>query len=131
MSDQTYFYGTGKRKTAIAQIRLFPGNGNITINGKTLGNLIPSLVLQSRILAPLRVTGTLDNFNVIVKVKGGGLSGQADAIRHGISRALVRENEAFKPILRYHGFLTRDSRIKERKKYGLKRARKAPQYTKR
>jgi small subunit ribosomal protein S9 len=131
MKDQAYFYGTGRRKTAVARVRLLPGDGAIAINGKPIEEVFPQLVLQAVIRQPLRVTETADKFNVIVKVEGGGISGQAGAVRHGIARALVKANEALKPLLRKYGLLTRDSRAKERKKYGLKRARKAPQYTKR
>jgi small subunit ribosomal protein S9 len=131
MTDQAYFYGTGRRKTAVARVRLLPGDGAIAINGKPIEEVFPQLVLQAVIRQPLRVTETADKFNVIVKVEGGGISGQAGAVRHGIARALVKANEALKPLLRKYGLLTRDSRAKERKKYGLKRARKAPQYTKR
>ena len=131
MTDQAYFYGTGRRKTAVARVRLLPGNGTIIINGKDLTELFPHLTLQSMILKPLRVTNALERFNAMVKVEGGGVAGQAGAICHGIARALVESDETLKPVLRQYGLLTRDSREKERKKYGLKRARKAPQYTKR
>ena len=131
MTDQAYFYGTGRRKTAVARVRLLPGNGVVIINGKDLTEVFPQLTSQSVILRPLQVTNTQEKFNAMVKVGGGGVSGQAGAICHGIARALVEADETLKPILRQYGLLTRDSRIKERKKYGLKRARKAPQYTKR
>ena len=131
MSEQAYFYGTGRRKTAVAQVRLMAGNGAIIINGKPFEEIFGLERLQSAILEPLRVTNTLNNFNAIIKVAGGGVPGQAGAICHGISRALVRSDEALKPLLRSYGLLTRDSRVKERKKYGLKRARKARQYRKR
>jgi len=131
MTDQAYFYGTGKRKTAIARVRLLPGSGTIIINGKPLEELFSQLALQAAILEPLRVTGTLDRFNTVARVEGGGISGQAGALRHGIARALIKADEGLKPLLRQYGLLTRDARVKERKKYGLKRARKAPQYTKR
>jgi len=131
VTDQAYFYGTGKRKTAIARVRLLPGSGTVIINGKPLEELFPQLALQAVILEPLRVTDTSDRFNTVAKVEGGGISGQAGAIRHGIARALVKTDEGLKPLLRQYGLLTRDARVKERKKYGLKRARKAPQYTKR
>jgi len=131
MTDQAYFYGTGKRKTAIARVRLLPGSGTIIINGKPLEELFPQLALQAVIVEPLRVTDTLDRFNTVAKVEGGGISGQAGALRHGIARALIKADEELKPLLRQYGLLTRDARVKERKKYGLKRARKAPQYTKR
>ena len=126
-----YFYATGKRKCAIARVRLYPGEGNIIVNGKFLNEAFPPLVLQHRIREPLEVSDTTDKFNVVVKIAGGGISGQADAIRHGIARALVVSDESRRRLMRQHGLLTRDSRVKERKKYGLKRARKAPQYTKR
>ena len=131
MSEQPYFRGTGRRKTAVAQVRLMAGNGAIIINGKPFEDIFGILRLQSAILEPLRVTDTLDKFNAIVKVGGGGISAQAGAISHGISRALVRMDESLKPLLRSYGLLTRDARAKERKKYGLKRARKARQYRKR
>lgn len=131
MTDQAYFYGTGKRKTAIARVRLLPGSGTVIINGKPLEEFFPQLTLQAVILEPLRVTDTSDRFNTVAKVEGGGISGQAGALRHGIARALLKADEGLRPLLRQYGLLTRDARIKERKKYGLKRARKAPQYTKR
>ena len=131
MSNQEYYYGTGKRKTSIARVRLLSGKGIITINGKLLEEAIPHLTLRSMILEPLEVTGTQSKLDIVAQVSGGGTSGQAGAIRHGISRALLKMDESLKPELRSHGFLTRDPREKERKKYGLKRARKAPQYTKR
>ena len=131
MEKQTYFYGTGRRKTAVAQIRLLPGNGAIIINGTPYEELFPYLEQRRTILQPFLVTESLDKYNAVVKVAGGGISGQSDAISHGIARALVRANDNLKPLLRQNGLLTRDSRVKERKKVGLKRARKAPQYTKR
>ena len=131
MEKQTYFHGTGKRKTAIAQVRLLPGEGAIVVNGVPYEERFPRLLHRQTIVKPLLVTENLDKYNVVVKVNGGGISGQGDAIAHGIARALVRTNENLKPVLREYGLLTRDSRIKERKKVGLKRARKAPQYTKR
>ena len=131
MEKQTYTHGTGKRKSAIAQVRLFPGNGAIIVNGMPYEERFPRLAHRQAILKPLLVTENLDKCNIVVKISGGGISGQGDAIAHGIARALVRENENHRPILRKYGLLTRDSRIKERKKVGLKRARKAPQYTKR
>ena len=131
MEKQTYFYGTGRRKTAVAQVRLLPGNGAIIINGTPYEELYPRLEHRRTIVQPLLVTESATEYNVVVKVAGGGVSGQSDAISHGIARALVRANESLKPVLRQNGLLTRDSRAKERKKAGLKRARKAPQYTKR
>jgi len=131
MKKQTYFWGTGRRKTAIAQARLIPGNGAIIINGVPYEERSPSVEHRQAILQPLLVTESVGKYNAVVKVAGGGISGQSDAISHGIARALVRADENLKPILRQNGLLTRDSRVKERKKAGLKRARKAPQYTKR
>ena len=131
MDKQKYFYGTGRRKTAVAQVRLMAGNGAIIINGMPYEERFPSLEHQRIILQPLLTTENTGKYNVVVKVEGGGVTGQSGAIAHGISRALVRADERFKPVLRQNGMLTRDARAKERKKPGLKRARKAPQYTKR
>ena len=131
MSEQTYYGGTGRRKTSIAQVRLMKGEGVVIINGKPLEEGVARKVLQDVILKPLKLTNTSNQYNAVVKVEGGGISGQAGAIAHGISRALIKANESLRPILKSNGMLTRDSRMKERKKYGLKRARKAPQYTKR
>jgi small subunit ribosomal protein S9 len=131
LSQQAYYYGTGRRKTSVARVRLIPGNGAIVVDGAPLEERFPRLEHQRAILQPLVVTQTKEKFNGMVKVCGGGISGQAGAICHGIARALLKVDESFKPLLRQHGLLTRDPRIKERKKYGLKRARKAPQYTKR
>jgi small subunit ribosomal protein S9 len=115
----------------VARVRLLPGNGQIIVNGKLLKEAIPSPALQSIIQQPLRTTNTSAKFNLSIKVAGGGIVGQAGAIRHGVARALTSSDETLKPVLSKAGFLTRDPRVKERKKYGLKRARKAPQYTKR
>lgn len=131
MSAEKYVYGTGKRKCAIAQVRLFPGDGEILVNDRPYEEVFPRLEHRRMIESPFQISDNIGKFRVTVKVKGGGISGQAKAIQHGIARALVKENELFKPVLRKGGLLTRDARIKERKKYGLKRARKAPQYTKR
>ncbi len=131
MSEHTYFSGTGRRKTSTAQVRLTKGEGVVIINGKPLEENVARKVLQDVILQPLKLTNTSNQYNAVVKVEGGGISGQAGAISHGISRALVKADESLKPILKSNGMLTRDPRMKERKKYGLKRARKAPQYTKR
>lgn len=131
MVTQRFYYGTGRRKTAVARVRLLPGNGAVIVNGKPLEAVFPRLLHQKMVREPLRVTETLNRFNAMVKVTGGGISGQAGAISHGIARALVRWDEQTKPALRQAGLLTRDPRMKERKKFGLKRARKAPQYTKR
>lgn len=131
MNDSVYFYGTGRRKTTVARVRLYPGQGPIVVNGKPFEELFLREGLRREILKPLMVTDTLDRFNVSIKVAGGGDSGQVGAIRHGIARALVQADESLKPVLRRYGLLTRDPRMRERKKYGLIRARKAKQYTKR
>ena len=128
-----YYYGMGRRKTAVARVRLFPnGDGSITVNGKNGGQYFGhSETLTSTVTAPLRLLEVSDAYNMSVRVVGGGTSGQAGAIRHAVARALLRVNPEWKQTLRKAGFLTRDPRMKERKKPGLKRARKAPQYTKR
>lgn len=131
MDKQTYFHGTGRRKTAVAQVKLFPGNGAIIINGVPYEELFTRLEHQQTILQPFLASENLGKYNAVIKVNGGGITGQSDAISHGIARALVRASENLKPVLRQNGLLTRDPRIKERKKPGLRRARKAPQYTKR
>ena len=131
MTSEHYHYGLGRRKTAVARVRLYPGNGAVVINGKPLEGVITRASSRQELLRPFAVTDTLGKFNVQVKVKGGGVEGWAGAIRFGIARALVVSDEAYRRLLRQHGLLTRDSRVKERKKPGLKRARKAPQYTKR
>ena len=130
-TTQTYDRGTGRRKCAIAQVKLFTGSGEIIVNGKPYKEVFPRRVHHFCIEMPFKVTDTIGRYNAEIKVRGGGETGQAQAIRHGIARALVKVNEHFKTPLRKEGLLTRDSRVKERKKYGLKRARKAPQYTKR
>src|SRR5918999_1133346 len=127
-----YYYGTGRRKTAVARVRLLPGSGQFVVNGRSSEEYFGGRELhQLAIRQPLRLTGTLDRFDVSVRVVGGGVSGQAGAIRHGIARALLRFDEELRPTLKGAKLLTRDARAKERKKVGLKRARKAPQYTKR
>jgi small subunit ribosomal protein S9 len=128
-----YYYGMGRRKTAVARVRLFPnGDGNVTVNGKTSQAYFGQReALTATAIAPLRLLEIAEQYNITVRVVGGGTSGQAGAIRHGVARALLRVNPEFKQTLRKAGFLTRDPRMKERKKPGLKRARKAPQYTKR
>ena len=131
IEGQHYYYGTGRRKAAVARVRLYPGTGTIVINGKLFEEVFSRPVYQAIVRQPLLLTETLDKFNVQVKINGGGNTGWAGAIAHGIARALVVADEQYKPTLRKSGLLTRDSRVKERKKYGLKRARKAPQYTKR
>ena len=131
MEKQTYFHGTGRRKAAVAQVRLLPGNGVIIINGVPHEELFPRLEHRQAIMRPFLVASSAGKYNAAVKVAGGGISGQSSAISHGIARALVRADENLKLVLRQNGLLTRDSRVKERKKAGLRRARKAPQYTKR
>ena len=131
MSEESYIWGTGRRKCAIAQVRLFPGKGEIIVNDRPYEEAFTRIEHRHMIEHPLLATNTTGKYRVTVKVNGGGISGQAGAVRHGIARALAKENELFKPMLRKEGLLTRDARVKERKKYGLKRARKAPQYTKR
>jgi small subunit ribosomal protein S9 len=121
----------GRRKTSIARVQLQPGNGNIMINGLPLEERFTRPLLQFAISRPLRVTNTIGSFNVMATVSGGGPSGQAGAISHATARALLKADEGHRAVLRQDGLLTRDPRMKERKKYGLKRARKAPQYTKR
>ena len=131
MVKKTYSGGTGRRKTAVAQVRLSPGTGTITVGGKNYEERFPRFDHRQSILKPLVVTETTAKYDIVVKVSGGGITGQADSIAMGISRALLKEDEKHKAILRKAGLLTRDPRAKERKKPGLKRARKAPQYTKR
>ena len=130
--EQEIFYGTGRRKSSVARVRIMTGKGNITVNGKDLNEYFGEETLKVIVKQPLTVTNTLDKYDVICTVKGGGFSGQAGAIRHGIARALNEANrEEYRPTLKSNGFLTRDPRMKERKKYGLKKARKAPQFSKR
>ncbi len=130
-SDKIVFLGTGRRKKSIARVRLVDGKGSITINGKALEEYFGTDVLKVIVKQPLVATNTLDKYDVICTVNGGGLSGQAGAVRHGIARALNEANSEYRPALKTAGFLTRDPRMKERKKYGLKKARKAPQFSKR
>ena len=125
------YYGTGRRKHSVARVRLVAGEGNIKVNGKNLEEYFNYETLVRDVKRPLVVTGNENKYDVIVKVEGGGYTGQAGAIRHGISRALLKADEEFRPALKAEGFLTRDSRMKERKKYGLKAARRAPQFSKR
>ena len=131
MEKLTYFFGTGRRKEAVAQVRLFSGNGAIIINDVPYEEFYPYFEHRQTIMRPLLVTDGVNKYNVVVKVAGGGVAGQSGAISHGIARALLKADEGLRPVLRQNGLLTRDSRVKERKKVGLKRARKAPQYTKR
>ena len=125
------FYGTGRRKSSIARVYLTPGKGNITINKRDIAEYFGLETLKVIVRQPLAATETLDKYDVTVTVKGGGYTGQAGAIRHGISRALLEADADFRPTLKAAGFLTRDPRMKERKKYGLKAARRAPQFSKR
>lgn len=125
------YQGTGRRKSSVARVRLIPGNGEFSINGRTVEEYFNFETLRNEIKRPLVLTNTLGKFNVIVLVDGGGFTGQAGAIRHGVSRALLLVEDEYRAILKKEGFLTRDSRMKERKKYGLKAARKAPQFSKR
>ena len=132
MTDEQYFEGIGRRKTATARVRLYPGgSGKILVNDRPLEDYFPRPVDRHHLLEPLKATETEGRFDITVKVKGGGISGQAGAVRLGIARALLKVDPNLRPVLRKGGFLTRDARVKERKKPGLKRARKAPQYTKR
>lgn len=132
MAEQVYFYGTGRRKEAIARVKLMPGGGGaIIVNGVSYDEVFPRIEQRQTVARPLVVTNNMDKFNAVVKVTGGGVTGQSGAVCHGIARALLKADESFRPTLRQYGLLTRDSRVKERKKPGLKRARKAPQYTKR
>jgi ribosomal protein S9/S16 len=125
------YFGTGRRKSSVARVRLMPGEGNVLINGRTLDSYFGYETLKREVLRPLVITDTQGKYDVIVKVEGGGFTGQAGAIRHGISRALLEVDGELRPILKKAGFLTRDPRMKERKKYGLKAARRAPQFSKR
>ncbi len=129
--ENVVFYGTGRRKSSVARVRLVEGNGKITINGKDIDEFFGLETLKVIVRQPLTVTNTTSKYDVICTVKGGGFTGQAGAIRHGIARALNEANTEYRPALKSSGFLTRDPRMKERKKYGLKKARKAPQFSKR
>ena len=129
MTNEHYYYGTGRRKNAVARVRLYPGDGPHTINEKPMEAVFTRITHRFTILRPLQVTESLGKFHAQVKVAGGGITGWADAIAHGIARALLVADETTHKPLKQHGLLTRDAREKERKKYGLKRARKAPQFT--
>ena len=131
MEDQAYFYGTGRRKTAIARVKIMPGRGAIVINGIPYEELLTRVEQRSMVTKPLIVTESLGKYNVVVTTIGGGTAGQAGAISHGIARALLKANAENRLKLKRNGLLTRDPRAKERKKAGLRKARKAPQYTKR
>ena len=130
-TDKIVFYGTGRRKSSIARVRLVEGKGTITINGKNIDEYLGTDTLKVIVRQPLTATNTTDKYDVICKVQGGGFTGQAGAIRLGIARALLEANGEYRPVLKAAGFLTRDPRMKERKKYGLKKARRAPQFSKR
>jgi small subunit ribosomal protein S9 len=130
-NDRPFLYGTGRRKNSVARVRLYPGTGSITINGRDIDDYFGLETLKLIVRQPFVVTNTLGRFDIIATVTGGGVSGQAGAIRHGLSRALLQTGEDFRPLLKKAGFLTRDPRMKERKKYGLKAARRAPQFSKR
>ena len=130
MADEALYYGTGRRKNAIARVRLVPGTGKITVNGRDAAEYFGREALVNYVKAPFKVTDTVNHFDVIARLNGGGVSGQAGALRHGISRALLEAGE-YRAELKKAGFLTRDSHMVERKKYGLKKARKRPQFSKR
>ncbi|MBR4164265.1 MAG: 30S ribosomal protein S9 [Solobacterium sp.] len=125
------YLGTGRRKSSVARVFMTPGTGVITVNGRTLEEYLPQATLRMVVNSPLVLTETKDQFDIQINVYGGGFTGQAGAMRHGISRALLEASPDYRPVLKKAGFLTRDSRVKERKKYGLKGARRAPQYSKR
>ena len=129
---KSYFYGTGRRKSSVARVRVYPGSGNITINDRDIDDYFGLETLKLIVRQPLALTGNTDKFDIVCRVAGGGVTGQAGAIRHGLARALLQVNsEELRPILKKAGLLTRDPRMKERKKYGLKGARRAPQFSKR
>lgn len=125
--SKPYFYGTGRRKSSVARVRVYAGTGTITINGRDIDDYFGLETLKLIVRQPLNLTDTLDKFDIVCNVSGGGVTGQAGAIRHGLSRALLQYNAELRPALKKAGFLTRDPRMKERKKYGLKAARRAPQ----
>ncbi|MDD6237783.1 MAG: 30S ribosomal protein S9 [Clostridiales bacterium] len=129
--SKPYYYGTGRRKSSVARVRVYQGTGNITINGRDIDDYFGLDTLKLIVRQPLNLTNTNGSFDIVCTVAGGGVTGQAGAIRHGLSRALLNFNEELRPVLKKAGFLTRDPRMKERKKYGLKAARRAPQFSKR
>ena len=129
--SKVQYYGTGRRKSSVARVRLLPGQGNIVVNGRSLDEYFGYETLRREVRRPLEMTDTLSKYDVFVNVNGGGFTGQSGAIRHGISRALLNADIELRPTLKAAGFLTRDARMKERKKYGLKAARRAPQFSKR
>ena len=126
-----FFYGTGRRKKSIARVRVYAGTGKITINGRDIDDYFGLETLKLIVRQPLALTETTEKFDIVCRVTGGGVTGQAGAIRHGLSRALLQASDEYRPLLKKAGFLTRDPRMKERKKYGLKKARRAPQFSKR
>ena len=130
-STKPYFYGTGRRKKSVARVRIVPGTGVITINGRDIDDYFGLETLKLIVNQPFAATNTAGKFAIICRVNGGGFSGQAGALRHGLARALVQADENYRPLLKKAGLLTRDPRMKERKKYGLKAARRAPQFSKR
>ena len=129
--SKPYYYGTGRRKHSVARVRMYPGTGKITINGRDIDEDFGLETLKLIVRQPMEITNTLGRFDIVCTVAGGGVSGQAGAIRHGVARALLQNGDEMRPILKKAGFLTRDPRMKERKKYGLKGARRAPQFSKR
>ena len=131
MANTEGYYGTGRRKTSVARVYLMPGKGDVKVNKRSMDDYFGMETLKVIIRQPLVATGNADKFDVLVNVRGGGFTGQAGAIRHGISRALLQVDADYRPVLKKAGFLTRDPRMKERKKYGLKAARRAPQFSKR
>ena len=129
--SKPYYYGTGRRKHSVARVRMYPGTGKITINGRDIDEYFGLETLKLIVRQPMEITDTLGRFDIVCTVAGGGVSGQSGAIRHGVARALLQNGDEMRPILKKAGFLTRDPRMKERKKYGLKGARRAPQFSKR
>lgn len=129
--EKVQYYGTGRRKTSVARVRLVPGSGNININNKPITEFFGIDTLETIVRQPLKEADVEGKFDVIANVKGGGFTGQAESVRHGIARALLKADNEFRPVLKKNGFLTRDERKKERKKYGRKKARKSPQFSKR
>ncbi len=130
-NEKPYFYGTGRRKSSVARVRVYPGTGTITINDRTIDDYFGLDTLKLIVRQPLELTKTMGKYDIVARVAGGGVAGQAGAIRHGLSRALLQAGDDLRPALKKAGFLTRDPRMKERKKYGLKAARRAPQFSKR
>ena len=130
-NTRPHYYGTGRRKQSVARVRVYPGSGNITINDRNIDDYFGLETLKLIVRQPLALTNTLEKFDIVCRVNGGGVTGQAGAIRHGLSRALLQYSDELRPALKKAGFLTRDPRMKERKKYGLRGARRAPQFSKR